>query len=135
MKRLCAAVAISLLTSAPGFAQSAEQEIRKLLDELRAANKAGDKPALTRMFADDLQWVNDQGIIDTKAQRIAGVRAGADLIQREVDIKVHGDTATTIELLEFPDGTKRRLLRVFVRQDKEWKLVRVASVRLQAPEK
>ena len=135
MKRFGVFVAIALLTSATAFAQSAEQEIRKLLEEMRAANKTGDKAVYTRILADDLQWVNDQGTVDTKAQRIAGIKGGLELIQREADIRVHGDTATAIELVEFPDGIRRRLLRVFVRQNKEWKLVRVAAVRLQAPAK
>jgi ketosteroid isomerase-like protein len=135
MKRICAVVAIALFTSATALAQSAEQDIRKLLNEFRAAGKAGDKAVFARILADDLLWVNDQGGLNTKADRIAGLKGSLEVIQREVDIKVYGDSASAVELLEFPEGLRRRLLWMFVRQNKEWKAVRVAAVRLPSSAK
>ena len=123
MGRMVTASAIILVTTIGVFAQSAEQDVRKAHDALLAAAEAGDKATYAKFAADDLRWLNADGMIQSKAQRIAGLGGGGTPKFSEIDIKVYGDTAVMLARADFPDGRKQRTHRVFVKRGGQWQLV------------
>src|SRR5918993_1051304 len=79
-----------------------EQELTRLSDQYVAALKGGDAAALERIWADDLTFVNSGGAVQTKAQRLADIRSGANkfdtLEPAEQTWRVYGDAAVTTTL-------------------------------------
>jgi ketosteroid isomerase-like protein len=124
MYRIGAATVIVLVTSLSVFAQSAESDVRKANDALLASLQAADKAASAKILADDLRWMNVDGTVQSKSQRLAGIKPGGDVPKySEVDIKVYGDTAVMMARIEFADGRKARNHRVFVKRGGQWQLV------------
>src|SRR6478672_10403447 len=71
----CVLLLSGLLTVYPvaTFAQGAEDAIRKAENAMVAAAKAGDKAAYQRLYSDDLRWLNSDGRMLNKPQRIGEV--------------------------------------------------------------
>jgi hypothetical protein len=122
MKRIGAATALVLVMTLGALAQSAEQEVLKVNDALRAAEETGDKASYAKMVSDDLRWVTVDGVMMSKADRLARM-GGKPPKFSELDVKVYGDTAVLMGRLEFPDGRKGRNHRVFVKRSGQWQLV------------
>ena len=58
MVHWCAVVVAFLLASVAGVAgQSAEEEVRKAMQDGAVAARNGDKAAYARFLADDLRWI------------------------------------------------------------------------------
>ncbi len=117
---------LSLVLSPVGaLAQSAEQEVRKTNDAILAASSTGgDKATYARLVGDDLRWINADGSIMTKAQRLAQIGGGPAPTFRDVDVKIYGDTAVMVARLEDAGGSNQRVvLRVFVKRNGQWQLI------------
>ena len=90
---------------APAGRQWSPRE-RSVLDALAAYERAvlaEDTVALKRIWADDYTFVNGQGVLVTRAQRLANFASGATAIleavnQREITVRVDGDHAVTTQL-------------------------------------
>lgn len=54
-----------------------EAEVKKALDDLQAAVKAGDAEALGKIYADDYVLVTQNGVLETKQQRMDSMKSGA----------------------------------------------------------
>jgi ketosteroid isomerase-like protein len=89
-------------TPSPGDNKSAEQEVRRVIEQYRIALMQRDSAALERIWADDYTFINASGALLTKAQRLANLKSGSttlDSINEEEDIKVRvygGDSAVAI---------------------------------------
>jgi uncharacterized protein (TIGR02246 family) len=98
MKRTIFALAIIFAAAISIFAQSKdEQEIRSTLDKIADALTRNDADAMANYWADNHTFVNRNGMITNKAQRIANLksappRPGAFKYE-DVSIRVMGDTA------------------------------------------
>ena len=53
-----------------------EAEVQKALDDLLAAVKAGDAEALGKIYADDYVIVSQNGVLETKQQRMDSLKSG-----------------------------------------------------------
>jgi ketosteroid isomerase-like protein len=111
-------------------AQDAVSEIRKTLDAQRAAAVAKDAKAYERFLADDLRWVNADGTLNNKQDRLKGIPTPATPPPTlgEVDIRVSGDWATVVGISTSSNGSRSRHARTYVKRDGRWQLVLLASV-------
>jgi ketosteroid isomerase-like protein len=76
---------------------SSEADVRKFIGDLGAALAKNDAAALDKMWADDYTFVNPEGEVMTKAQRLDAVKSGAmkfeSLTFNDVKVRMYGDTA------------------------------------------
>jgi ketosteroid isomerase-like protein len=74
-----------------------EQAVRQLLDELYAALGRNDVAALDQVYADDYTFVNESGILTTKAPRLAAIKSGElkyeSVSFEDAKIRLYGNTA------------------------------------------
>lgn len=119
----------------------AEQEVLKVDTERAEAYMHGDTAALSRILADDCTYVHPTGKVETKAEVIAGFKAGdrtyVSIERDDVVAKIYGNTAVlagrnTIKAkYQGQDYTvQNRFLRVYVKQQGQWKLVAHQSTNL-----
>lgn len=106
----CAVVLALSLVAVPVLARSAaaqsttrEQSVIAALKEFEAAILAGDTVTLKRIWTDDYTFVNGQGTIVTRAQRLANFASGATTVirainQREITVRLAGDQAVVQQL-------------------------------------
>ena len=115
-------------------AQDAKQELKQLTEQYIAALKGKDTATLERIWADDLTFINPDGVLLTKAQRLANIQSGAtrfdslEPISRTV--RVYGDTAvinglTTLKGQYSGQETsgQYRITQVLVRRGGAWQIV------------
>lgn len=110
MKRILLAMAMTLALPALILCQTNgknadkkggdEQAVRQTLDEIYAALGRNDAAALDRAYAADYTLVNENGVLTTKAPRIAAIKSG-DLKYEsvsfdDVSIRLRGDTAVAV---------------------------------------
>jgi ketosteroid isomerase-like protein len=118
----------------------AEQEVTRLSDQYIAALKGKDAAALERIWADDLTFVNSGGAVQTKAQRLADIKSGANqfdtLDAAERTVRVYGDTAvmTTLSTIKGRYGGQEvsgqfRVTQVLVRRGGAWQIVAIQMTR------
>ena len=78
-------------------AASAEKEVSDLLDQYNEALLKKDAPALDRIWADDLSFVNLRGQLLSKKERLDNIKTGATSLESakvsEKNIRVYGNTA------------------------------------------
>ena len=74
-----------------------EQAVRQFLDELYAALGRNDVAALDQLYADDYTFVNESGILTTKAPRLAAIKSGElkyeSVSFEDAKIRLYGNTA------------------------------------------
>jgi ketosteroid isomerase-like protein len=63
-------------TVAAGDTASAESEVRKLMDAAQAALSKNDADGMDRIYADNYMLVNNDGSVQTRAERLASLRSG-----------------------------------------------------------
>src|SRR5437868_8540129 len=98
------ALPIALPQTTPSSAdnKTVEQEVRAAIEQYRDALLKHDTAALERIWADDYTFINGQGAVLTKAERLANAKSGAtklETIKQESDVKVRaygGDVAIAI---------------------------------------
>jgi ketosteroid isomerase-like protein len=74
-----------------------EQAVRQFLDELYAVLGRNDVAALDRLYADDYTFVNESGVLLTKAPRLAAIKSGElkyeSVSFEDPKIRLYGNTA------------------------------------------
>jgi len=91
------------------------------MDGARAAAAAKDVKAYERFIADDLRWVNADGSIWSKQDRLKAIPTAEGVPTLEqADIKVYGDAATVVGAT---NGGRNRMVRTYVKRDGRWQLV------------
>lgn len=109
-----------------------------MLDAMAAYKQAvvaGDTVALKRLWTDAYTFINAQGALVTRAQRLANFASGATDVavidaEREVTVRVDGDMAVVQNLSTLrgqfsgrPTDTDLRGTFVWVRRHGRWQLV------------
>ncbi|MGH9933434.1 MAG: nuclear transport factor 2 family protein [Pyrinomonadaceae bacterium] len=108
MKRILV-VAILVASSSFVFSQRApggnkqkgndEQAVRQLLNDIYAALGRNDAAALDRIYADDYTLINEDGVLTTKAPRLAAIKSGELKYESasfdELNVRLYGNTAVT----------------------------------------
>jgi hypothetical protein len=120
---------------------NAEQQIKKLFDQVQAAELKGDGNALEKLYADDYTAIRGDGSLITKAQEIEKMKSGNLKWEtneiKDLKIRVYGSTAITTDLSfvkNIRDGKPRigtnRTTRIWVKQKGNWKCVLYQSTRV-----
>jgi ketosteroid isomerase-like protein len=116
----------------------AEQEIAKLDRDLMDAAVRNDQTLMQRVAVERHVFINPAGGVqergDTRGPKIESIQS------EDVQVRVHGDTAILIGRANvkgrFPDGPDitgpYRYMRVFVKQQGQWRLVATQITRIDA---
>ena len=136
-------VAVCLLVVPLAWSQggNADQQIKKLTDQIVAAQLKADTNSYEKLLADDYTAIHGDGTLSTKAQDIENFKSGAvkyeTVDMRDSKIRVYGDTAVVTSLLFFKGTTSGkpfsgdvRSTRVWVKQKGNWKCVAFQSTRV-----
>jgi hypothetical protein len=136
-------ITVSLLVVPLAWSQggNAEQQIKKLFDQLQVAELKGDSNALEKLCADDYTSIRGDGSVLTKAQLIEGYKSGSikyeTIENKDVKIRIYGNTAITTDLSSVKnirDGKPRigtnRTTRIWVKQGDNWKCVLYQTTRV-----
>ncbi|HEX4951324.1 MAG TPA: nuclear transport factor 2 family protein [Blastocatellia bacterium] len=118
-----------------------EQAILKLESEWVEALIKADGAVLERIYSDSLTYTHSSGTTDTKAEYIANLKAGKtkyeSLVREDVKVRVYGNTAlhtskTNIKLISNgqPQSFSVKMLHVYVKEGKLWRLVAHQTTRL-----
>ena len=96
-------ITLSLLVVPLAWSQNgAEQHVKKLTEQVNAANVKGDTSFLEKVLADDYTAIRGDGSVLTKAQEIEGLKTGTIKYQKvdlqDVKVRVYGNTAITLVL-------------------------------------
>jgi ketosteroid isomerase-like protein len=74
-----------------------EQALRQMLGELSAALGRNDAAALDRIYSDDYTFINDSGVLVTRAQRLAAVKSGdlkyESISFEDINVRMYGNSA------------------------------------------
>lgn len=144
MKRIFLITAMLIAVSALVFGQKTndkvnqkgndEQALRQVIDELTTAVRSNDAAALDRIYADDFTQVTFRGVVQTKAQRLALVRAGdlkyETFTRDEVVIRMYDKTAVVISRITRKGldkgqavNDRLRSTSTYVKMNGRWQLV------------
>ena len=105
------------------------------MESYKQAILAGDVGELARMWTDDYTFINPQGVLVTRAQRLANFASGNTNVgviddEREITVRVYGDMAVVQNLSTLrgtfsgaPTDTDLRGTFVWVRRAGRWQLV------------
>jgi len=139
-------VTICLLVVPLAWSQggNAEKQIKKLTDQIIAAELKADTNSYEKLLADDYTAIYSDGKLITKTQDIENHESGAlkyeSIDVHETKIRVYGDTAVAISLCS-AKGTRGgkpfsgdfRFTKVWVKQKGNWKAVAFQSTRVAPP--
>jgi ketosteroid isomerase-like protein len=112
----------------------AEEEVLKVEHEKDQAMQKGDLATLTRIYADDLIFVNPRGQVLSKAQRLADVRPGSldylNFKREDYILHVYGNTVVLTGVSKsvlHNHGklirTPRQFMQVYVKERGQWRMV------------
>jgi hypothetical protein len=118
-----------------------ERAVLRLASDIHAAELRRDATILDRAWAPDYVETNQFGVVHSKAERLAEVRSGANVFetirQREVRVRVYGETAVVTERLDVRGKVAGRsvadvvrVLTVFVERDGRWQAVAAQYTRV-----
>jgi len=125
---------------------AAKADIEKLVNDLAAALVKGDADAVERIYSDEYLIVNPDGTVQTKAERIAGIRSGEvkfeSLVFDEINTRVNptGDGAVVVARAT-SKGTNKgqtvdgqlRVTMVFSKGPAGWREVAAHTSQITAP--
>ncbi len=112
-----------------------ERAVLAAMETYKQAILAGDVAELAEMWSEDYTFINPQGAIVTKAQRLANFASGNTNVaiidsERAITVRVYGDMAVVQNLSTLrgtfsgqPTATDLRGTFVWVRRDGRWRLV------------
>ncbi len=150
MKRI---LAVAMLVAASSFVFSQptrssanqkgndEQAVRQLLNETSAALGRNDTAALDRIYADSYTLTNENGVLLTKAPRLAAIKSGElkfeSIVFDEVNVRLYGNTAVATyrvtSKLQFKGqeaGGQFRSTVTLVKMKGRWQLVAAQTTRI-----
>jgi hypothetical protein len=143
-----ALVAVCLLVLPLAWSQggNAEEQLKKLTDQMLAVQLKGDTDSYATLLADDYTVIRGDGTLSTKAQDVENFKSGvvkyeaADV--RDSKVRVYGNTGIVILLVAFkgtisgkPFSGDTRSTRIWVKQKGSWKCVAYQATRVVPPSK
>ena len=105
------------------------------MENLKQAIIESDVAELAQLWTEDYTFINPQGVLVTRAQRLANIASGNTNVavidnEREITVRVYGDMAVVQNLSTLrgtfsgaPTDTDLRGTFVWVRRDGRWRLV------------
>ena len=122
-------------SAARATASPQERAVREAMDNLKQWIVDRNVAALSELWTEDYTFINPQGGLVTREQRIANLSSGNTNVQiidneREITIRVYGDMAVVQNLSTLrgtfsgaPTDTDLRGTFVWVRRNGQWRLV------------
>lgn len=136
-------ITLSLLVVPLAWTQggNAEQQIKKLTDELRVAQLKADTNTVEKLYAEDYTAIRGDGTLQTKAQEIESLKSKMLTYEKidvqDLKIRVYGNTAVATNLVfskGITNGKPRniniRSTRIWVKRNGNWKSVAYQSTRV-----
>ena len=121
--------------SVSGNAPAQERAVLAAMASYKQAVLDSDVEALARIWADDYTFINPQGVLVTRAERLANFASGNTNVgviddEREITVHVHGDGAMVQNLSTLrgtfsgqPTATDLRGTFVWIRVKGSWQLL------------
>ena len=141
IRKITCTVAIACMLITPALAQSKDEAaVAAAVESLRKAMIDPDKATLEKLASPDLSYGHSLGKIENRAEFIdALVSKRSDFVTIELTeqtVKVTGNTAIVRNKLSAttndngnPGTVKLTMLLVYIKQNKEWKLLARQAVR------
>lgn len=132
MNQIILSVMLLFASSTLVLAQSdKEQAVRQTLDKVQAALRSNDADAYAPLLADDYTFVNPQGIMINKTQRVESIRSAQvkfeSFAYNDVKIRLYGNTAVVNAKagMKYSGGNADTVLvtMMFVKKTDQWQLV------------
>jgi len=109
-------------------------DIKKIMGDLAAALAKNDADGVAKFYADDYHLVTPQGIVQTKAERIADMKSGKSKFEsfeyNDIAVRTYGDSAVAIATVKAkgtlsgqPAAPETRATLVFYKTKDGWKVV------------
>lgn len=133
---------IFLISTAISFAQpKKEAQVNAAVEKLKLAMVSGERSALESIAADQLSYGHSSGLVETKAQFVEKIASGSsDFVTIELKnqtITISGNTAIVRHELHGttndnnkPGEVHLRIMLVWQKQNKEWKLLGRQAVKI-----
>jgi uncharacterized protein (TIGR02246 family) len=146
-RRTVPAVLGMMLAVAAGAAAARAGDAEAVLaahDKRIAATVAGDVAAVASMMTDDLTYTHSSGVVESKAEFLAGLKSGK-YVYREISapdrrVRVHGDAAIVsgpCHVVIEPGGKRTDLelyfTELYVKEAGRWRMALWHSTRLPTP--
>lgn len=123
-------------------AQEKKQEVEQVVNELRKAMLDGDSATLDKLTDSDLTYGHSLGKIETKKEFVSALASGVSDFSRldisDQTIAIKNKTAWVRHIISANvtdngkmNDVKLSVLLVFVKDNKQWKLLARQAVRLQ----
>ena len=131
-----AAAALPSAFPASALAQTLDDQVKAANQAIIAAGLRGDQQAFATLVADELQWIRATGEVMGKVEFTQTINPGIANSQRtftEESVVIYGDIALLVCRSDYiRQGEKRaeRVLRAFIRRDRQWLLLRHAATPL-----
>lgn len=131
-----------LVSTAISFAQpKKEAQVNAAVEKLKLAMVSGERAALESIAADQLSYGHSSGLVETKAQFVEKIASGSsDFVTIELKnqtITISGNTAIVRHELHGttndnnkPGEVHLRIMLVWQKQNKEWKLLGRQAVKI-----
>jgi ketosteroid isomerase-like protein len=132
-------------TAAPVNTAAIEADIKKLISDYAASTGKGDADAYEKMTTDNFMFVSTDGLVQTKAERVASMRSGATkyekLTYEDVNVRVNpeGDGAVAISKATVkgmnngkPIDDTVRVTHVWSKTKDGWKLASLQATSITA---
>ncbi|HLP39852.1 nuclear transport factor 2 family protein [Lacibacter sp.] len=131
-----------LISTAISFAQpKKEAQVNAAVEKLKLAMVSGERAALESIAADQLSYGHSSGLVETKAQFVEKIASGSsDFVTIELKnqtITISGNTAIVRHELHGttndnnkPGEVHLRIMLVWQKQNKEWKLLGRQAVKI-----
>jgi ketosteroid isomerase-like protein len=148
MKRKCAAFVIASLfvfvVLGSAWAQSDEEQLKKLETDRAAAAVKGDVATLEKQTADDYTFINLYGRMSDKSQMVNAFKTGQTKLTSndlsDMKVRVYGDTAVITGKVDVAGtmagkDTKAKIMftRVYVKKGGQWQSVAFQQTRVSTP--
>jgi ketosteroid isomerase-like protein len=145
-KNTAAAPTNAATNSAPATSASADADIKKLMKDIETALSKNDTDALDKVYAPDYTLTNQDGVTQTRAERLASIKSGdmkyETFSYTDVAVRPYGDTAVVTAIAHFKALSKGkpldgdfRILSTWVKGKDGWRQVAAQATAIKEPAK
>lgn len=136
MKTFLFSILIAALAVSAGAESGDEAAVRAAHEALVKASKAGDRAALEKLIADNVQYSHSNAKLETKEEAIAALtKTPANFEVHSQTVHVYGKTATIrakVTSHAVAGDIPMSMLQVWVKNGSNWQLVERQTTRLPA---
>jgi ketosteroid isomerase-like protein len=132
--------------AAPAASANAEADIKKMLNDISIALSKNDADAMDKIYAADYSIINQDGSMQTRAERLASIKSGdikySSISFSDINVRTYGDTAVVIAVANIkatnkgkPIEGKMRVSSVWVKGKDGWRQVNAQTTTMSEPAK